>query len=230
MMDRREKLNSMLSDFQRFHDNLQIDSFITVRNGGTPWGQYKQALRELEKRYRNLKYYHVDIQESLLNIEDLESKYQAAPEKFDVRRVRIKIARERMALEEKESVLLDCEREFERFFAQCCALKEVLGEITPEKRRSLDIEYWKFRLKMSAAVELLTARMLSKNTIEAITSLPDEIRNELLADIAKRKELTDWFETANVPMPDYSRHLAAIKGVAKSLIPGEPHACLAEKS
>ena len=43
-------IDDLLLDHQEFHSDLQMDSFITLRAGGTLYGCYKQALRELSTR------------------------------------------------------------------------------------------------------------------------------------------------------------------------------------
>ena len=48
-------LDDLFADHQGSHSNFQMDNFITIRSGGTAYGQYKQSLRELHKRWRGLK-------------------------------------------------------------------------------------------------------------------------------------------------------------------------------
>ena len=43
-------ISELLVDHQEFHSDLQMESFITLRAGGTLYGCYKQALRELSTR------------------------------------------------------------------------------------------------------------------------------------------------------------------------------------
>src|SRR5438445_2833578 len=48
-------ISELLADHQEFHSDLQMDAFITLRSGGTLYGCYKQALRELATRVRALR-------------------------------------------------------------------------------------------------------------------------------------------------------------------------------
>ena len=47
-------IETLLAEHQHGHSDFQMDFVITVRNGGTPYGCYKQSLRELHKRWRLL--------------------------------------------------------------------------------------------------------------------------------------------------------------------------------
>jgi hypothetical protein len=54
-MIKESRLKAMLDDHQKYHSNLQIDRFIIYKSGVTPYGMYKQALRELYSRYESMK-------------------------------------------------------------------------------------------------------------------------------------------------------------------------------
>src|SRR5579863_2272034 len=64
------ELSDLLTDHQEFHSDLQMDSFITARSGGTLYGCYKQALRELATRVRALRERYFGRRLLLLEIEE----------------------------------------------------------------------------------------------------------------------------------------------------------------
>ena len=50
-----ENLKELLQDHQTGMSDFQDDYLVTARAGGTVYGQYKQSLRELYKRFRGLR-------------------------------------------------------------------------------------------------------------------------------------------------------------------------------
>lgn len=199
-------IQELLADHQLYHSELQMDSFITMRSGGTQYGMYKQALRELFKRYRGLKEQYPARELLLLDIADLETTRDT--------REKVELAKKRMSLDDCNRGIRDTEREFRHFLGQAQALKEVIGELTPERRNELDIEMWIFKAKESAAIDYITNRGLSKGTIELIQYMPPKIRAELRAEVMAVDEKTNqpkilaWFDNVVYNVPDFNLSLS----------------------
>jgi hypothetical protein len=193
-------LKKLLKDHQLYHSSFQMDNFITVRAGETQYGQYKQTLRELFKRYRGLKELYVG--RGLLQVDIDEREYNFTKTKFDTRRKKINLAKHYMDMEDLERNILDTEREFKRFYAQADALKAQIGELTPEKRDKLDQEMWTHKLKTMVAVDYITKGRIGENALTFIRSIPKEIRKPLLAEIKDQKALLIWFDDFDIPLPD----------------------------
>jgi len=185
-------LKKLLADHQLYHSEFQQDYFITVRAGGTEYGQYKQALRELSKRYRGLKELYAE--KELLQIDIDELTEVKTRDKFVKRRNEIKRTQKIMAMEDIDSNIKDTEREFERFYQQAVALKEKIGELTPLKRSILDRDMWEFKIKEMASIDFICNGKLSASTVELVMCVPRETRKDLLNQISQRKELIDWYE------------------------------------
>ena len=192
-------LKQLLDDHQLYHSSFQIDNFITVRAGETQYGQYKQTLRELFKRYRGLKELYVARELLQVDIEELEYNNVTG---FVKRRNDINLAKHRMDMEDLERNISDTEREFKRFYAQADALKAQIGELTSEKRDKLDQEMWTHKLKTMVAVDYITKGRIGENALTFIRSIPKEIRKPLLAEIKDQKTLLDWFDDFDIPLPD----------------------------
>lgn len=195
-------LQDLFNDHQLYHSEFQMDALITVRAGGTVYGQYKQALRELYKRYRGLKQLYSELALSEVDIDELKSKYTVDP--FEKRRNQINLNTKILNLDEAKKNIEDTEREFKRFYAQAASLKEIIGDLDDEKRDQLDKDMWIFKMKEMAAVDFITTGRLLNNTIEFIAASPIEMRKELLNSIRPDKQgsLIDWFETKNAdPLP-----------------------------
>ena len=190
-------LDELFSDHQLYHSDFQMDHLITIRAGGTVYGQYKQALRELYKRYRGLKGLYSERELLQVDIDELDEK--ATDNRFEARRNDINRKTKLMNAQEMDKNIEETEREFKRFYAQAAALKEQVGELTPERRDALDRDMWDFKIREMAAVDYLTTGRLGVNTVEFIGSLPSEMRQGVLEQIspAKQVALIEWFETKN---------------------------------
>ena len=192
-------LKELLKDHQLYHSSFQMDNFITVRAGETQYGQYKQTLRELFKRYRGLKELYVARELLQIDIEELEYNNATG---FVKRRNDINLAKHRMDMEDLERNISDTEREFKRFYAQADVLKAQIGELTPEKRDKLDQEMWVHKLKTMVAVDYITKGRIGENALTFIRSIPKEMRKPLLAEIKDQKALLNWFDDFDIPLPD----------------------------
>ena len=160
------QLNELLKDHQPFHSEFQMDHFITIRAGGTPWGMYRQALRELDSRKSALLEHY--------------SKRQSLE----------------MQKNTLDRTIADQEREFKHFYAQAVALKNDLGELTPERKAQLERETWLHRLKMKAAIELRTIGRVSEDTMETLLALP-KVEREAVLEVAQ----STWLENQDLQLP-----------------------------
>lgn len=192
-------LKELLDDHQLYHSSFQIDNFITIRAGETQFGQYKQTLRELFKRYRGLKELYVG--KELLQVDIDESQEGYSDNVFEERRLKINLAKYKMDMEDLDRNIFDTEREFKRFFAQANILKKQIGELTIEKRDSLDKDMWIHKLKSMVAVDYITKGRIGENALTFIRSIPKEIRKPLLSEIKDQESLLNWFDNFDNPLP-----------------------------
>ena len=177
-----------------------MDNFITVRAGETQYGQYKQALRELFKRYRGLK--EIYVARELLQVDIDELKHKHSKTDFEIRRTKINLVKYRMDMEDLERNIEHTEREFTRFYAQANALKKEIGAMTSKKQNQLDQDMWLHKLKSMVAIDYLTKGRIGENAIAFIMSLSKDLRIPLLAKIKNHDELISWFENYDQPLPD----------------------------
>jgi hypothetical protein len=128
-------LTTLLSDHRHFHSEWQCDYAITVRAGGTPYGCYVQAVRELHKRWRGLR----ELYANAKSPDGPAERFEAA------------------------GVIRDTEREFLRFYGQAVALRRSLGladdqAMPDDMRERLDVQMWSYRLRAMAAVDFITSQ------------------------------------------------------------------------
>lgn len=237
-------LRALLKDHQDGHSDFQADYFITLRAGGTPYGCYKQALRELSKRCRGLRELHIQRKLLLLEITELRRLCGAtncrhgsnlhngrAPGASRGLRPRIIgllarlsarwsncfrnpaarqrncliLAQKRMALAEIDRSIAETGRELRRFWRQAAALKQQVGELTPERRGRLERRMWRHKLKSAAAVDLITRGVLSEKTVELLLCIPPAWRCALLEEIKEQDRLLEWFRNYQVRLPHGSQ-------------------------
>jgi len=194
-------LQELFEDHQMYHSEFQQDYFITSKSGGTPYGMYKQALRELHKRYRGLKGLYAEKELLQVDIDELEADDSI---EFEARRQKIKHAQKIMHMEELDLNISETEREFKRFYQQAVVLKEQIGELTEVKRKKLDIEMWTYKLKEQIAIDFICMGRIQHNTLENIMCLPITQRKTLLYFVRNdnHEELIEWYESRNQSYPE----------------------------
>jgi len=181
-------IQQLLDDHQLFHSEFQQDQIITTKTGGTIYGQYKQALRELYKRIRG---YREDIHNRdmlLVDIEELEHQLENENiDRFEQKRKEIDLRTKLARLEESERVCRKTAREGARFYQQAVALKELVGELTPKKRAQMDREMWLYRIKYWAYRDYVTQGHLGAHAFEFAMAVEGKEGEELRKLIGDRK-------------------------------------------
>jgi hypothetical protein len=210
-------LGQLLDAHESHHSDLQIDRFILVRAGQTPYGCFRQALRELWKRYRGLVDLNYRLRLLEIRIERLKSacgdRRKIANAKLDRYELsRIEIGKQRVGIQ----------REFLRFYSHAAALYIQLEfdrhPLTDQRRAILDAEMWEHHVRCGLALDLIVYGRVQRNTGEMLHSLPTEIRariiHECLSSDEAKERLHQWyvsFEPAIPPpvciAPDQCREL-----------------------
>ncbi len=187
-------LKIFIDDHQRFASQFQLERFVTVKNGGTPYGMYKQACREIAKRSRALKRLDGQRRILLIEIEELEAhgdeKGNAA-----ARKSVINLEMKRDDLAELDETLAETRRELDIFTAQASPLKAQVGELDVNARNRLEQELWEHKLKQRAVIDVVTSGRPGRGTVEAILSLPRDSRDRILSKIGgDPKQLVPWIK------------------------------------
>ncbi len=198
-------LKVLLGDHQLYHSDLQMERWIVARGNLTAYGRYKQALREVHKRYRGLKTLYVERQLVQIDVDELVAADNADP--FEKCRDAVRLVQKRMALEDIEFNVTETAREFGKFVEIASALKKAVGTLTPERRDELDREEWRLRLRAMVAVDLVAHGTLQRQTVELLMASPLEWRGAVLEEIkaelaagagGQTGPLVAWAETHEV--------------------------------
>lgn len=196
------ELKDLMSDFQTFHSDLQIDAFIMEKGGGTTdYGKYVQALREISSRITNLRERKLDIEKLNVEIEKeiYNSEFNENP--FDRKLAAIEAKRKQGQLDDLIMVHDDTERELNRFIIHAMELKSRIGDLDPEKRAILDKEMWLEKIMEYASLDFIVQNKLTRETIEIIRCLPNDLKSIMLECIKEPDKLLNWFQSDKRTLP-----------------------------
>lgn len=189
------RLKELLDDHQTGHSEFQDDYFITIRAGGTIYGQYKQALRELYRRFRGLRELVCSRAKLEIEIERERKKSGALDDGYEKALADVECTRKTLLLEEANRVIKDTEREFGRFYSQACWLKDMVGELTPKRRKELEVELWEYRVKEMIVVDLVTKGRIGPTAYELLGVLPRESKMHVMHELRNNQGgLIEWYE------------------------------------
>jgi len=180
----------LLEDHEVGNSNFQDCHLVTLRAGGTIYGMYKQALRELYRRVRGVRELESDRALLIIDTQEHEQALVAMEPGFARQRTEIELRRTALRREECERAIADTYRELTVFYAQAQGLKEQVGVLTAERRWEYERELWEYRVREMAALDIGSGqRHLSPQTIEHLNALPKEDREKILADLKDNKLL-----------------------------------------
>lgn len=208
-----ESLETLFADHRPFHTTLQCRAFITAKSGVTPFGQYRQALRELTSRTWSAFDEMLRADELRIEIEEAEESVTRCEAEScgelspAVRRAQIALARREIELRQLELTLHDRLREWGEFYAQACGLREQLGFLPGQplddaRREELEADMFARQFANTMRARVLSGQNpLDENLLVAIESLPEPQRDALLAfpSAGRRADFDAW--VAGFPVP-----------------------------
>ena len=187
-------IDEILNDHVGTMTEYQHDHFVTGMSSPTAYGQYKQAVKELYSRICGLR--DTVFGKQMLEIEIDEQHHIANndPDEFSRRKAEVRARQKEMALFDLVEDIKGKESEAMSFYRQAAQLKEVLGDISPERRKVLEAEMWEAQCKKIAALDVLSNGSLSQSVLEMTFSMKGEQRNRLLEKIKEPKLLLEDIE------------------------------------
>lgn len=194
-----EGIRGLLADHQRYHSEFQISYFMIASNGLTPYGMYKQCLRELDRRHSIL--CELYGERELLEMQLRERWWNPWLRRLSIR-LRVGHARRMMQFRQLCENITDSERETEQLYEHAVDLKKHVGELTDERRRELDVEFWQAKLRRNAALDVASGSGLgemSRGTLDLLWSVPLEMRLDALADV-REGEAIKQAEFGHLPL------------------------------
>ena len=176
-------VDDMLADFQPYHSRFQIEQFILGAKHSTPWGTYKQTLRELHSRHDSLASAGVARELLVIDIEELSTKKTGG--EYDARRDAVRLEAMRKSLAAADRNADDVRREYDVILARATELKAEIGDITDERRDQLEADFWYEKFRRDAMLDVVLTGRIGRSTFELILSLPMEQRRRLVESLQK---------------------------------------------
>lgn len=177
-------IKALLSEHQKYHSPFQIECFILDdHSGGTAYGFYRQCLREMKRRVRNIQLGLIETSRMERKKEELGSRarqidlfgdpaYPGAIEDL----AELQLSADEMALTLQEQW-----RELLLFYQHAVNTRKRLPqELTPEIRNQLDIQMWEGKIARRVELEKRTEGKLTMETQRMITHMPRESRKQLM--------------------------------------------------
>lgn len=211
------QLTELLALHRTGQSDFQNEYFVTIRAGGTPYGCFVQALRELWKRFRGLR---DDLaNQELLRIDIAELAQRPRDGSFDAQRAAVAETQKRRALIECEKQIENDRASFLQFYSQAAALYVHLGfdrePPTPERLQTLEAERWEHNILCGIAADYMVGMPPQKNACALIQCCPPAMRQRILrrafgpnfndqdARLRYTQTLVDWFlnYTPDIPVP-----------------------------
>lgn len=205
-------IKDLLHDYNPKHTDYQITNFILGISGKTQWGQYRQALREMFPRLKNIINLMAEIE-----IDEIESTIEIPSEKSkkEKRIKEIKKQQKILNLEHKKKNLAATIVEFKKFYTIAIELRAILGGDKMDSA-ALESEYWIVKFKEKLAIEIMSNGRPGIGTLEAIVGMPE------------KNILMSFISTTN--MGEYLSNLAYAKHEPQNLISDEDALTLIEEA
>lgn len=180
------KLSKLLEDYEPLHSTFQLERFVLIRNGQTPYGCFKQVLRELVARIP------VVLEACNKVISSIQSENKSISQtQSECQPVQFFLFRDQI-------------REFCILYKYAISLKRYLGELTASRKRELEHEYWITYAKASIARDFISEGRLTVATLELIHALPLQMRSQVLQFITHPSQhdvIIDWYFKYELELP-----------------------------
>lgn len=178
----------LLKDHKGGMTEFQHDRFVTGM-AGTPYGQYRQSLRELNSRVDGLRDGYYELESIQIDIDEQEHIIENSENEFERRRAEITFKQKTLLLESKKRAIVEREEDALSFYRQAVQLKEQVGDINSENQEEFNEEYWEHKIKKMAALDLMTTGRLARPTIETALALKGGLRKRVLDSFDNPDEL-----------------------------------------
>jgi ribosomal protein S18 len=215
----REELRKLLDDFDESYDTFQLERLVVGRAGGTHYGMYKQALRELNGRIESLKQMYLELEE--INVDMTENVKKRSNPKTDSYESERCVIRVKKCLLRKDTLDRKMDRaikEINRLYDMAMALKKWVGEITPEKRKHFETELHSYHIKLAMALELFVQGRLSYGSVESLYAMTTEQRIELMDFMRQPETIKEFIKEGGHVIPRISGDASLTEIQMKELI------------
>jgi hypothetical protein len=185
-------LTLLLQDHEIFHSEFQIRNFIIARSGGTHYGAYKQAIRELWHRLA-----------AIVSELHKSSRVADSAAHHEIEHVTTTTTSDHDWCESTPA-MRDTLRECVILYFLAKSLREKLGNLDYEMKLLYEEELWVHRARCAIAIDFLSAGHISCSTVELVHSLPLKLRNPILESLLNpvgHESLVRWYLAYSLELP-----------------------------
>ena len=186
-------IQELLKDHRSLMTQFQHDHFVTGK-AGTPYAQYKQAVRELAARIEVLREEYASLEHLYVSIDEKAHIKENDESEFERRRAAIDHKCLHRQIPTKENRIKEQEDETLSFYRQSVQLKKVVGELTPEKEAQYTEEMWEYKIKKMAALDIMSSGRLSAGTLDTAISLRGDMRTRVMKALNDPNSLVQQVE------------------------------------
>ena len=187
-------IKEILKDHRPGMSQFQHDHFVTGMSSLTEYGQYKQSVRELYTRVCGLRDNAFAKETLEIELEEQEYISQHGEDTFVRRKAAVELKRKQMAMFDLLKRIEHTERDVMSFYRQASQLKEIIGELTPEKENEFEKEMWESECKKLAAFDVMSQGSIGRPTLEMAFSMKGELRDRLLNELKEPEKLIEGLE------------------------------------
>jgi len=187
-------IKEILKDHRPGMSQFQHDHFVTGMSSLTEYGQYKQSVRELYTRVCGLRDNAFAKETLEIEIEEQEYISKYGEDTFVRRKATVELKRKQMAMFDLLKRIEHTERDVMSFYRQASQLKEIIGELTPEKENEFEKEMWESECKKLAAFDVMSQGSIGRPTLEMAFSMKGELRDRLLNEFKEPEKLIKGLE------------------------------------
>jgi hypothetical protein len=178
------KIYKMLQDYEPMHSSFQIDNFI-IGSQGNEWAQYNQCLREIKTRVEKIIQYEEEIELLILKEKKIICKIKKIFANKKIKKIYLN--RKNRSLKNLQENIIHTNRELKKFVKIAVKLKKQIGDINNGRREQLEAEAWKAKAYQMAAIDIISAGIITKPTLEFIASFPQDEKAEIISAIKRKK-------------------------------------------
>ena len=195
----KDQLSAMLSEHQLYHSPFQIERFILDEaSGGSQYGYYKQCLRELRERVRNVRVGIVNLRKAELELENIPYDLLGQCDR----------SLKAIEIEGAEETLREQWRELNLFYQHARYSRVGLGDLNdPEVRDRLDRDMWESAVRRRMYIERRALGGIKDSTLKMLLHLQPETQYQLEIEM-------------KAGMPDFPRYDAPEIDVKVPPLPG----------
>lgn len=203
----KEKINevkSKLAEFKPIMDGLsrarnpfELRYFVIGKHDDRIQ-QYKQAVVEMDAKYRAIEESHAELQLTALKREALQLEINPDPrnrfEEMANEKLQIEIARTYREDHQRRLSMTGAFKEVMDFITIIENEYSDLMDMTEEELLRYEVEYWQSRLSKQIQIDLMTLTKISPGNLSVLLSMPKDVQERILAESLLRTEEHKLFQ------------------------------------